>query len=256
MAREYTRKDCPLWGSDYCARLNMESCRECTVDCVDENSAKAIREELDTIDSNMPEGGISDLFAGDRCVLCKGEPKKKAYYVLTDLAHPEPRRKHAAILGISREPKAGTVMPIELSCCRDCRRGFLILEYVFQVTWVLFALVAFVLMSIRSIREPIAAVWAALPFIIFAAAVALGITLGLVLRRLAIKKYSATTHLNIMEIPKLNLMADRGWFELNREQDRSRLVFSKSPITHGLYSAAPEETRYDQETPVPPDEIV
>lgn len=241
MARVYTNGSCPLYGSEYCAMLNMESCRSCTLHCETEDKAAGIRADIDIIRSNMTEEGIQGLFAGDACALCKKEPNDKKWYALTDLAHQEPRRKRATILGIAREPRAGTVLPIQIACCEACRKRYQMLAYVSPVTGTVFAAAALILMSIRPIREPIAAVVEILPFLIFVAATAIGIAVGALLRGGLLKKYAHVMHTDVMELPILSGMARKGWFELNPDKGMSRLVFSRTPIRQGLFTAMPEE---------------
>ena len=43
---KYTNADCPLYGSEYCAALNMESCEKCTVDCTDEEKTARVKQDL------------------------------------------------------------------------------------------------------------------------------------------------------------------------------------------------------------------
>ncbi len=241
MARTYTKETCPLHGSKYCALLNMENCRTCTVNCETEEKAAQVRADLDAICEKMPEDGIADLFSGDRCRLCKGEARPKKWYALADLGHREPKRRKVAILGIAREPHAGTVLPVQIACCDACRRKYLMLEYVSPVMGTAFAAFGLILMSVRSVREPIAAVAAVLPFLVFAAITALGIAGGAIIKKTLRSKYEKEMHLDIMGVDKLNALADRGWFELYRNKDMSRLVFSKTPIKQGIFTAAPEK---------------
>lgn len=251
MARVYTNESCPLYGSEYCAMLNMESCRSCTLDCRTEAKAADIRADLDIIRSNMPAGGMEGLFAGDRCRICKGEPGEKKWYALTDLAHAEPRRRKASLLGIAREPRAGVVLPIQIACCDACRKRYLRLEYISSVMGTLFAAVGLIILSVRSLREPIAAIAAILPFLVFVGLTAAGILLGALIKKNLRKKYAGLMHLNVMEQPILSAMAEKGWFELSPNKGFSRLVFAKTPIKQGLFTAMPEEkTAQAPETPV------
>ena len=251
MARVYTNESCPLYGSTYCAMLNMESCRSCTLNCSDEDRAAGIRADIDIIRSNMPEGGIQGLFAGDACALCKGEPDQKKWYALTDIAHPEPRRKRATVLGIAREPRAGTVLPIQIASCDACRRRYQVLSYLSPVIGTVFAASALIILSMRPIREPIAAIAEILPFLVFAAATTLGIVIGTFLRRALLKKYASLMHTDVMEMPILNGMARNGWFELNPDKGMSRLVFSRTPIRQGLFTAMPEVQTVSENGEIP-----
>ncbi len=49
---KYTRTDCPLYGGEYCKKLNMKSCRTCTVT---NDNAAGIKADIDAIESLMPE---------------------------------------------------------------------------------------------------------------------------------------------------------------------------------------------------------
>ena len=62
MPRLYTNTDCPLHGSEYCARLHMESCDTCTVRGRDEEEMQLLKQDLDAIAAMMPEEGIAALF--------------------------------------------------------------------------------------------------------------------------------------------------------------------------------------------------
>ncbi len=241
MQRVYTNEACLLHGSAYCAMLNMESCASCTVCSDSREKADAIRADLDVILSNMPDQSMHALFAGDGCLLCKGEPLKKKWYALTDIAHVQPRRKKATVLGIARDSRVGTVLPVQIACCEACRKRFLALEYVRPLTGTIVAALALIVLSIRRFREPIAALAEILPFAIFITVTALGIIAGKIIRDRLRKKYGAHTHLSIMELPVLRDMAERGWFELTPADGMSRLVFSKTPIKQGLFTGWPTE---------------
>ena len=52
---KYTRTDCPLYGREYCKKLNMKSCRTCTVT---NDNAAGIKADIDAIES-MPEGLVT-----------------------------------------------------------------------------------------------------------------------------------------------------------------------------------------------------
>ena len=62
---KYTRTDCPLYGGEYCKKLNMKSCRTCTVT---NDNAAGIKADIDAIESLMPEGGMARFFEGVRAL--------------------------------------------------------------------------------------------------------------------------------------------------------------------------------------------
>ena len=66
MPRLYTNTDCPLHGSEYCARLHMESCDTCTVRGRDEEEMQLLKQDLDAIAAMMPEEGMRSQGASRR----------------------------------------------------------------------------------------------------------------------------------------------------------------------------------------------
>lgn len=239
MPRLYTNTDCPLHGSEYCARLHMESCDTCTVRGRDAEEMQLLKQDLDAIAAMMPEEGIAALFLTNECVLCKGEEKgARAWYAQTDIGNAEPRRKQVGFLGIKREARAGSILPIQLACCDACRKRYLMLQYVAPVTAAASIVLGFVLMSIRAIREPLMAITPALPAIVFLVLALGGILGGWLWRGALHKRYGKMTYLSIFRIDTLRRMKRLGWFELYETKDVSRLVFSKKPFRQGLYTGA------------------
>lgn len=240
MEGKYTNTDCLLHNTKYCSILNMQSCETCTVDCRTEDRANKVKENLDFTLSLMPEEGIGALFSTDKCRLCKGEPNKASWFAFTDIAHPLPKRKKEGVLGIPKTAKAGTLLPVQISCCDKCRRNYMLADYIYPVTVSVFSLAGLVLMSIRSIREPLAAVASVLPVAILVAAVVLGVVLGTVFKKNVLKKAAGETILNIMDVPVLDEMKEKGWFELYPNKGMSKLVFTKKAIRQGMFTGKDE----------------
>ena len=45
MEQERTNRNCPLWGTETCARLNMRACRGCPAEDKDPRECNEIRED-------------------------------------------------------------------------------------------------------------------------------------------------------------------------------------------------------------------
>lgn len=75
MEQERTNRNCPLWGTETCARLNMRACRGCPAEGKDPRECNDIRDDVNTLFSLLPEEGIASLFTDKTCSLCKGESK-------------------------------------------------------------------------------------------------------------------------------------------------------------------------------------
>ena len=214
---KYTNADCPLYGSEYCAALNMESCEKCTVDCSDEEKTARVKQDLADMAALLPEDGMAKLFTGEECVLCKGEKGKREYYAFFDMGHPGARKHRAkGLLGLlKKEPRFGSLLPAQVSCCKECKQRITRLSYVKGLI--------------------IAA------FYIFAAWAIIGIAVAEIAYRGMKRSYAKRTYLNVMNAPMLAELKEKGWFELFAEHGVSRLVFSKKPMSHGLFAAMPDE---------------
>jgi len=236
--RTYTKADCPLFGTDYCARLNMENCESCTVRGRNPGEMEALKHDLDNLAALLPEEGIADLFLSEQCLFCRSEePGKTACYALTDIGHPEPKRKIArGVFRIKREARAGSILPIQIACCESCRKRFSLLQNVSMMFTAFSMAGALLLMSIRPLREALAEVLPALPAIVFLAIAVGGYAAGKILRARLLVRCGKEMHLSIFRIEQLRQLKKRGWFELYEEEDISRLVFSKTRAKSGLYT--------------------
>lgn len=85
-----------------------------------------------------------------------------------------------------------------------------------------------IVLSLRSVNEPLMAITHGLPFYIFAAWAIIGIAVAEIAYRGMKRSYAKRTYLNVMNAPMLAELKEKGWFELFAEHGVSRLVFSKS----------------------------
>lgn len=240
---KYTNADCPLYGSEYCAALNMESCEKCTVDCTDEEKTARVKQDLADMAALLPEDGMAKLFTGEECVLCKGEKGKREYYAFFDMGHPGARKHRTkGLLGLlKKEPRFGSLLPAQVSCCKECKQRITRLSYVKGLIIAAFLLSGLIVLSLRSVNEPLMAITHGLPFYIFAAWAIIGIAVAEIAYRGMKRSYAKRTYLNVMNAPMLAELKEKGWFELFAEHGVSRLVFSKKPMSHGLFAAMPDE---------------
>ena len=240
---KYTNADCPLYGSEYCAALNMESCEKCTVDCTDEERTARVKQDLADMAALLPEDGMAKLFTGEECVLCKGEKGKREYYAFFDMGHPGARKHRTkGLLGLlKKEPRFGSLLPAQVSCCKECKQRITRLSYVKGLIIAAFLLSGLIVLSLRSVNEPLMAITHGLPFYIFAAWAIIGIAVAEIAYRGMKRSYAKRTYLNVMNAPMLAELKEKGWFELFAEHGVSRLVFSKKPMSHGLFAAMPDE---------------
>lgn len=239
MAREYTNTECPLHGTRYCSILNMPNCDECTITARERTTGiESVKTYIDKLEQLMPEGGISELFTKDTCLLCKGEPNKKSCYALLDMGNEEPRSGKRSVLSVKAKVTAGAIVPVQIACCNDCRKRFKRISYI-QLTLVSITMaVVMLLLSIRPINEALKAIWMWLPAAVFVGMTVLSVVVGALVRNSLCKKYSSLTHLDVFELPKLHEMKEKGWFQLTDKPNKyaTKLVFSDKRVRRGVFT--------------------
>ncbi len=240
MAKNYTNTSCALYGTKYCSALNMESCDKCVVS--GENPSEVMK-DLDTVLSMLPEKGIYHFFGTDECMLCRGEKKNRAEcYAMTDLGNPEPAKEKRNVLGMKTKAMMGSILPVQFSCCKDCRRRYNAVSGRHITITLIVAIIAMGLINYKPVGEAIANISMMLPLALFVVLVGGTWLISKAVQKKLIKKYSALTWLNVMDIPGMEELAAKNWFELNRAKSFSRFVFSNEPLKQGLMTGAyPQE---------------
>ena len=249
MARQYLNTNCPLNNTEYCERLNMQGCDTCTVASRDKKGIESLMEDMDAMKDLMPEDGIYELYTGDECVLCKGENKgERVCYGVSDLGNPQPEHIKRSSIGLKVRSRAGSIVPVQLSCCKDCKRRFLRSEYIVLTITAIAAVLGMLLVAIRPLNQAMKAVWMGLPIVVFAVITVGGWVASLFVRRALVKKYSELTYMNIFELPKLAQMKDKGWFELvdSKVKGVSKLVFANKRMEQGIYTGDRPQARAEQ----------
>ena len=129
MEQERTNRNCPLWGTETCARMNMRACGGCPAENKDARECDDIREDVDTLYSLLPEEGIASLFTDESCTLCKGEQKgRRESYGLFDMGHADPRERKKGVLWLecaimnARTPAQAKALRRALPASRACSK--------------------------------------------------------------------------------------------------------------------------------------
>jgi len=226
-------KDCAVTDSSLCKWLNKE-CEQCYVNTLktDDDKKQALN-SFEVMLSLLPDE--FDELSGEKCQFCKGDKKKTDGYAVTDLGHPEPKTMRGMFFGIGKKVRRriGSLVPMNISICRDCRRTFRMIE---AIKW--FSIIAFIAIAIVIVCLPsVAALYAAesvVPYVIVLG----GGLLGYIVGRLASMRYTKVknekTCLNIFEIPICAQMRENGWFLVQESPGVTRFIFSKKPVLHKI----------------------
>lgn len=91
MAELYTKTECKLHGTPYCAALNMKNCADCFASKLDSEQQEALIEDIGYIAAALPEDGIESFLDEPECMLCKGSEKgKPEFFAQLSMGHDHP----------------------------------------------------------------------------------------------------------------------------------------------------------------------
>ena len=183
----------------------------------------ALKTECESILSLLPEDGLDSLHTGEICKLCAddGDVRRAELYATTDMGHERENEYPGSLFGA----KHGYSVPVFISCCKRCRRNYRLVSFLPTAVGIFIALSGFVLMCVREIREPLASVFAALPFIVYIGVVGVAMLVCALIRGYLLDRLGEKTEFNITAIDKLRYMKVAGWVSLYDEGKTSKLVF-------------------------------
>lgn len=226
--------NCSLYGSRTCALLNMGACENCPVD--KDVPAETVAEDVALFTSLLPEEGVSSLFTGEECALCKGESKgKKAGYGIFDMGHGDPREKKQKANPFKRA-RWGFLVPLQFACCKKCRRRLLLLEYLPLVSTVVFLGIALPFAAVEKLAQSLRAINTGLPLYVMLGAGVLGFAGGLLWKKVLENRFDRVMYRSVLTHPLVKKMTALGWEPLS-EGKLPKLVFTKKRIANGLGTA-------------------
>lgn len=249
MEQERTNRNCPLWGTETCARLNMRACRGCPAEDKDPRECDTIREDVDTFYSLLPEEGVDSLFKGEACTLCRGERKGKVEsYGLFDMGHVDPRGRKRK-LSLFRARAYGFVAPLQFGCCRDCRRRFQLLSWLPMLSVIVILGAALLIVAQEPVAQSLRNVWRGLPLLVMLLAALLSYVVGKVLVHILRARFNERTYMDLKDHPLVQRMLVLGWESL-LEGKYPQPVFTRRRLRYGIGTAqspAAEKSQADGE---------
>ena len=139
---------CVISDSSLCKWLGKE-CGECYInDIKKEDEADKALEIFEVMLSLLPES--FDELQSEECSFCTGEKNKRAGYANISLGHSEPEHKKGMFFGIGKKvrQRIGSLMPLSISICKECRRSFRMIEAIKWMSIVGFMAIAIILIVI------------------------------------------------------------------------------------------------------------
>lgn len=251
MEQERTNRNCPLWGTQTCTRLNMRACRGCPAENKDARECDEIREDVDTLYGLLPEEGIAALFTDENCTLCRGEQKgKRESYGLFDMGHADPRAREKKKLSLFRSKTYGFVIPLQFSCCRACRRRYQLLGWLSMLITILIAGGTLLIVAQEPVAQSLRNVWRGLPLVVMLVAAGLSFLVSRILGKALRARYNRSTYMDLKDHPMIQRMISLGW-ETIADGKYPQPVFTRKRLTYGVGTAEPpaetEKIRLDGE---------
>jgi hypothetical protein len=243
-----------------CRASDTELCRWIGKECEDcyigglkhkDDAEKMISDFRVTL-SLLPED--FDSLQGEECRFCMGDVKKpRAGYAVVDLAHSEPENRKGMFFGFGKKvrQRIGSLMPVTIAICKDCRRALRMVEY---LKWLVIA--AFVGLAVGLCFIPEINALPALPFGVIIAGFLVGYLLSRVVSDAYMKAKSKKTAFNVFDIPVCKQMQEAGWFTMQDSGPATRFIMSRKSYTKklaGLCDAAPEASAEIEDAPAAED---
>jgi hypothetical protein len=221
--------ECKVSDTELCNWLDKD-CKDCYVHGLKRGEeAEKVLDDFRVTLSLLPDD--FDTLQGGLCCFCKEEKKPRAGYAVIDLAHTEPESTKGMFFGLGKKvrQRIGSLMPVSISICRDCRRGLRLAEYLKWLSIAVFVAIAIGICFIPAVNEnPV------LPYGVVIVGFALGYLLGKVASNLYVKAKSRTMAFNVFEIPVCREMQENNWFTMQDNGPISRFIMSRKSFTKKL----------------------
>jgi len=220
---------CVVTDSVICKWVNKD-CKDCYInDIKDESDTRKMLEDFEVTLSLLPDD--FDKLQSDECCFCIDKPARRAGYATIDLAHKDPEHKRGMFFGIGKKvrQRIGSLLPVSISICANCRKNFRVAE---SLKWLM--ILGFGAIAIGVCFIPAINATPALPYGVILLGILIGWMAGKVASTVYINKKSAKTRFNVFEIPVCAEMKENGWFTVQDEGPVTRLLFSKKPMIKRL----------------------
>lgn len=232
--------DCIISDSTLCKWMGKD-CSDCQIlRLKSEEEVKKALSDFEVTLSLLPED--IDELQGDECQFCKDHPGKRARYALVDLANTEPKSQTGMFFGLGKKVtrRVGSLMPMSISICRDCRKAFLFTDLIKWIASIGLLAIAIAVLAIPGVGSSLNQ---EISLLIAAAAAVIGYFAGRVISAAYIKAKSASVRFSIFEIPIVAKMRDLGWFTLLDDNGVTKLLFSRKSRTHSVKELRAKEAQ-------------
>jgi len=223
-------ENCVVTDSAICKWIDKD-CEKCYIDSMkhDDDRRDALK-GFEVMLSLLPDD--FDSISGEKCALCKKDPKPRAGYALIDLGHKDPESKKGMFFGIGKKVRRriGSLIPMNISVCKDCRRSLRLYEAIKWLSILAFAALGIVIVTLPGTSIGFDSASSVLPYVIVIAGGAVGYFGGKLFAKLFINAQRSKMYVNIFETPVGAQMKERGWFLVQEGAEITRYIFARKPM--------------------------
>jgi len=243
MRRENLDESCDIINSDICYWMSGRmGCAHCYVRSLKgaEKKTEVKDKWLETL-ALLPDE-IDDLHDTGECQFCKGEKQKADTYAFVEMANPDPYYEKGIIFGFGKKVRTpvGSLMSIQASACKDCRRRIRMLDYSTILLVVAFMAAAIIMLMFPQISVPMGSLFAPLPIIFIGLMGLAGYMVGRFVHSVAYKNVSEKVKIDFTEIPLISKMLRRNWFFFQTTNNLPRVSFSRHKMYDYLRRPKPQ----------------
>jgi hypothetical protein len=224
-------ENCVVTDSSICKWIDKD-CSNCYIGGMkNQDDRKDALNNFEAMLSLLPDN-FDDL-SGEKCAFCRKDPRPRAGYALIDLGHKDPESKRGMFFGLGKKVRRriGSLVPMNISICKECRSSIRRYEAIKWLSIAFFATLGIVLVAVPGINLGFDLANSMIPYLIVIAGGVVGYFAGKFIAKQFIKAKSRQMYTNIFEIPVCAQMQERGWFLVQENSGIvTRYIFSRKPM--------------------------
>lgn len=241
-------ENCVVTDSSICKWINKD-CNACYIGGMkSEDDRKDALYSFEVMLSLLPDN-FDDL-TGEKCAFCRKDPRPRAGYALIDLGHKEPESKRGMFFGLGRKVRRriGSLIPMNISVCKECRSLLRRYEAIKWLSIVFFIAVGIAIVAVPGSRLGFDVSNSLIPYAVVIGGGLAGYFGGKFFAKQFVKVMKKQMYTNVFDIPICGEMQESGWFLVQENSGIvTRYIFTRKPMLRKMGSLKHLENADDEE---------
>lgn len=242
---------CPLYGSEECALLNMETCGECPAANLSPEKQEEAKRALGRLMNAAPPEKLEPLYNSAECRLSR-ERSKAECFAMFDLKKPDPEGNWTIALGKKKLTVKGAdmILPVQVACSGKCRARYRAFSCLPILAGLIIAAAGLIVTTRSSVNKALFSVGSFMPFLVMLGFVILAFAVHCALKMILARSMNKTMITDVSEIPEIGELMERGFTEVNDKKfGVSCMVFAKERRKTGVYSRTTSDPAAAEDDP-------